>query len=79
MILALALFLAVLFGGVGFVTGHLLAQRQAQKEIAAASWLHAQAIRLAHTVAKSPAASLDPEAAQQASQLINNPGKDLTN
>lgn len=79
MILALALFLAVLFGVVGFVTGYLLAQRQARKEIAAASWLHSQAIRLAYTVAKSPAASLDPEAVQQANQLITNPGKDLTN
>jgi len=79
MILLLALSLAATFGAVGAVTGHRIALRQTAQERAETDRLHAQAIALANTITQSPAASLDPEAVQQARNILTNSRKDLNN
>jgi ABC-type lipopolysaccharide export system ATPase subunit len=78
-ILAIALFLAVLFGAVGTITGHRIALHQTARDQRAATRAITQACDLAYTILKSPAASIDPEAVQQAKEILANQRKDLTN
>lgn len=79
MILAIALFLAVVFGAVGLITGHRIALHQTARTRALTDRAYTQARTLATTVLQSPALSVDPEAAQQATEILTNPRKELTN
>lgn len=72
MILVIALFLAVLFGAVGTVTGYNLALRRSAQKITAAAAQDDRAHDLAQVCLSSRTASLDPEVVVRAQEITAN-------